>query len=615
MPQQPRLYPEFGALFFNILAEYLPPSSKKNKNTIAEYLIDQIKKRGEQAGAGYRANISAWLNGDIAGRKSLSPDSLLQLLKLLADDSRSILTVNDVEALVEKGRKDYKLILQDAFVQNLRMYSLPQMAPISYIIRRKEIENCIVEMLSGKETPTVVLYGPPGRGKKTLIQLTIQRLDTLPRRSIVIPGQTVMLLTEWLKLAINKPKVTETNSLRFLMEEFRAKFNGQSVVFTLPDCEELEVLEWLQRYLPAGCKLLVSTHHAIVAENLPNLSVVRIPPFTENETLEYMQAYVPGQVWTREEFRQFYKLTMGTPLTLYLAYRHILERGMEFVLDKLSIIPVLDQTEELAGLHRAILLGFESLSPKLKEAFGKIGLLDNYLNYDLLTFQALWQNSPGELLGRGETREYLLRLCDQAGLIQSVGKDEWEIHPVVKKFAEQIVPSIDEREIALARQWLFMALSTPESHWEYNNALQSIHSIWHDAPDIEKEKMRRSPLPYQLPLILRAIRSLFYVKSVDLYQLLDNNHSAFSTREARFIKLAELDNARSWKPITLFVMVILGLYLFVMFTKITAVLAVAFVLTSILIYHHVKLSKQVHNRDLLIYHIWRRRISENWHTT
>ena len=612
MPQQSRLYPEFGALFFNILAEYLPPSSKKNKNTIAEYLIDQIKKRGEQVGRGYRANVSAWLNGDIAGRKSLSPDSFLYILKLLAADNRYTLTVDDVESLIEKGRDDYKGILQDKFVQSLRVYSRPLLAPVPHIIRREEIENQIIKELSVEGAHIVILYGPPGRGKKMLMRLTTrQRFDILPRRSIVIVGQTVKLLTEWVKLVINKPKVTETNSLRFLMEEFRAKFNGQSVVFTLSDCDELEVLEWLQKYLPAGCKLLVSTHHAAIAENMPNLPVIRIPPFTEKETVEYMQAYVPGQAWTSEEFRQFYRLTMGTPLTLYLAYRHILERGMEFVLDKLSIIPVLDQTEDLVGLHRAILLGFESLAPKLKEAFGKIGLLDNYLSYDLLTFQALWQNSPGELLGRGETREYLLRLCDQAGLIQSVGKDEWEIHPVIKKFAERTMPSIDKRELEMARQWLPVVIHSLEACQEYDNALQLAYSTWHKASDSEKQELKRSPLPYQLPLIFRAIRSLFYVKSVDLYQLLDNNHSAFSTKEARYIKLAELENAESWKPITLYVTIILGLYLCLIFTKITVFFAIAIVLTLILIYHHIKESEQIRKRDLLIYQIWRRRISGN----
>lgn len=610
MPQQSRLYPEFGALFFNILAEYLPPSSKKNKNTIAEYLIGQIKKRGEQVGRGYRANVSAWLNGDIAGRKSLSPVSFLYILKLLATDNRYTLTVDDVESLIEKGREDYKAILQDEFFQSLRVYSRPLMTPAPYIIRRGEIENHIVEVLSTEGTPIVVLYGPPGRGKKMLMRLTTRQcVDILPRCSIVIVGQTVKLLTEWVKLAINKPKVTETNSLHFLMEEFRAKFNGQSVVFTLSDCEEREVLEWLQKYLPAGCKLLVSTHHATIAENIPSLPVIRIPPFTEKETVEYMQAYVPGQVWTSEEFRQFYKLTMGTPLTLYLAYRHILERGMEFVLDKLSIIPVLDQTEELVGLHRAILLGFESLSPKLKEAFGKIGLLDNYLSYDLLTFQALWQNSPGELLGRGETREYLLRLCDQAGLIQSAGKDEWEIHPVIKKFAERTMPSIDKRELEMARQWLPVVIYSPEARWEYDNALQLAYSTWHKASDSEKQELKRSPLPYQLPLIFRAIRSLFYVKSVDLYQLLDNNHSAFSTKEARYIKLAELDNAKSWKPITLYVTIIFGLYLYFGFSRITILSVIAVILTLILIVQFLR-RDQAHNRDLLIFQIWRRRISD-----
>lgn len=282
---------------------------------------------------------------------------------------------------------------------------------------------------------------------------------------------------------------------------------------------------------------------------------------------------------------------------------------MEFVLDKLSIIPVLDQTEELVGLHRAILLGFESLSPKLKEAFGKIGLLDNYLSYDLLTFQALWQNSPGELLGRGETRDYLLRLCDQAGLIQSAGKDEWEIHPVIKKFAERTMPSIDKRELEMARQWLPVVIYSPEARWEYDNALQLAYSTWHKASDSEKQELKRSPLPYQLPLIFRAIRSLFYVKSVDLYQLLDNNHSAFSTKEARYIKLAELDNAKSWKPITLYVTIIFGLYLYFGFSRITILSVIAVILTLILIVQFLR-RDQAHNRDLLIFQIWRRRISD-----
>jgi hypothetical protein len=282
---------------------------------------------------------------------------------------------------------------------------------------------------------------------------------------------------------------------------------------------------------------------------------------------------------------------------------------MEFVLDKLSIIPVLDQTEESVGLHRAILLGFESLSPKLKEAFGKIGLLDNYLSYDLLTFQALWQNSSGELLGRGETREYLLRLCDQAGLLQSIEKDEWVIHPLIKKFAEQTIPSIDKRELEMARQWLPVVMYSPEARWEYDNALQLAYSTWHKASDSEKQDLKRSPLPYQLPLIFRAIRSLFYVKSVDLYQLLDNNHSAFSTKEARYIKLAELDNAKSWKPITLYVTIIFGLYLYFVFSRITILSVVAVILTLILIVQFLR-RDQAHNRDLLIFQIWRRRISD-----
>jgi hypothetical protein len=75
MRRQSKNYSEFGTLLFNILAEYQPPTSKKNKNTMSEYLIYQMKRRGEQTGAGYRSNVTAWLNGDIVGSKRLSPNS------------------------------------------------------------------------------------------------------------------------------------------------------------------------------------------------------------------------------------------------------------------------------------------------------------------------------------------------------------------------------------------------------------------------------------------------------------------------------------------------------------------------------------------------------------
>lgn len=608
MSKEPKLYTEFGNLFSRILKEYLPPTSKKNPNAIAIYLMGQMKKRGEWVVQGYRSNVDNWLKGNIEGKKSLSPEAFLLILKMLqADDAHYILTIDDVESLIEKGRQDYKALLQDEFVKSLHVRSSPLMPKTPYTVEREKIVEHIVEALNVKEKNIVLLYGPSGRGKRTLMILTHRRINSY-FSSILIQGQTVESLKNWIKLAINTPQVKEKRPNSFIMEEFRAKYNGKSVVFILPDCEDPEVLELLQTYLPSGCKLLVSTHHTIVAETLPYQSIIRIPQFTENETLEYMQACVPGQAWTNEEFQQLYQLTTGTPLTLYLAYRHILEQGMAIVLDKLSIAPALDQTEELTGLHRAILLGYESLSAKQKEAFGKAGLLDKYQSYDLLTFQALWQNSSGELLGPGETREYLLRLCDQAGLIQLIANQEWVIHPVIKKFAEQVASSINEKELEFARGWLSTALRTSQARSE-NDAVQSVNSTWHEASESEKANLMRSPLPHKLPLVVRAFRSLINAKSADLYNLLNSNHAAFSAQEMRYIKFAEMDNANSWKPYTILVSLILGLYVYLAFTKILTVFALAIVLTLILIYHHFKEGKHARNRDMLIYKIWRGRVS------
>jgi hypothetical protein len=93
-----------------------------------------------------------------------------------------------VEALVERGRDDYKLVLQDEFIQSLRVRSHLITMPLPYLIRRGELEERIIEALSGKETSIVVLYGSPYRGKKTLLQSSIKqyRFNNVPLRSIAI---------------------------------------------------------------------------------------------------------------------------------------------------------------------------------------------------------------------------------------------------------------------------------------------------------------------------------------------------------------------------------------------------------------------------------------------
>src|SRR5690606_22187035 len=68
-------------------------------------------------------------------------------------------------------------------------------------------------------------------------------------------------------------------------------------------------------------------------------------------------------------------------------------------------------------------------------------------------------------------------------------------------------------------------------------------------------------------------------------------------------------DAKSWKPIILYVTIIFGLYLYFVFSRIIILSVIAVILTLILIVQFLR-RDQAHNRDLLIFQIWRRRISD-----
>jgi hypothetical protein len=609
MPRDTKLYTDFGVLFFNILAEYLHPNSRKNKNAVADYLLRLLERKGVGRGSGYRVSVFAWLRGDIAGKHCLTPEHFLEILKFLAEENSFLLLFEDIEALVEAGRDDYKIILQDESIRQFRGRIFRTVSLPLHRIPREGLENQIIEILSGEETQIVILHGPPGRGKKTLMGTISQRHpNTLPVRVIPLPAQTVDDLKAWIQFEVQFPRIKASKIASFLLEEFRRFFNGRSVLFTVADCRELEVVELLEAYLPQGCKLIITTHHMKVARAAASPPVVQIPPFTEEETLKYMQAHIHGQTWAVEDFRKFYHLTLGAPLTLHFAHRLVREHGMQVVLDKLNIPPTLDESEELTSLHRVIWLGFESLSLKFQKAFGKISLLQTCQSYDLLTFQALWQRSPNSLLDRGEAQAILEKLCYQAGLIQALDTGEWTIHPIVRKFSVEAAQIVASEELELAKHWFSTALHSAEIQEGYQNALRRAYSSWKSASFWRKQELLRSPLPYKYHIIVRAFRSLFHGKSVDMYQVLNNKYAHFSSGEMYYIKLSEQASAKSFKPYVISMIVMVASFLAAHCVSVLwAMIGITAVL-FILIYSWKDLRLTL-KRGLLVFEIWRQKIS------
>jgi hypothetical protein len=593
MPTPPTEYPQFGSFFFKLLSNHLPSGSKANSNQIAAMLHFP------------RADVHAWLNGKIEGKRGLTPDRLLEILQSLIASKKHLLSYDDIDALVKLGREDYSSILRAPSIQDLLLVSLPKLDDRHPHIIRRELEQVFQQKLA--EQPELILvYGPPGRGKKTLVQHAIQaQKSDLAYPTAFIHAETVEQLTDWvaLLLSINQKQVPRGQSL--LMEDFRRFYAGQRVLFIIYDCKEAEVVSLLQRYIPATCKLIVSTNDlGIVNAVLPDQRFY-VPSFTIAETKEYLQAQ--GRYFTDQQIEAFRNLTLGNLLTTRIATSRLLDIDLEALLEALKVPVSPDPADELTGLHRAIRLGYESLPHRVKAAFVRIGVLPAHISYDLLTLRSLW-TADGEMpLLQGEAKEILIRLVDQAGLANQVAADEWNIHPLIREFARSVGKN---SSLEHAEQWLSIVLNDIDAQQEYETVLSQTYANWQATTSLSQKLVMTSPLPRSTPLPIRAVRSMLTASNVDTWCLLLKHRHLFSTREFRYLEFSRHIIRRKWRPYQFFAIFLFLIYVFSGFIKPYYLLQqamIAFVLIGligILLYVVWHLAKEALRRDILMFHLW-----------
>jgi hypothetical protein len=548
MSKPHNLYPEFGKLFSELLANHLPHDVKTNGYQISRMLNLPA------------AEVNGWLKGRITGKQGLSPNRLLQVLEALMSREQYLFSYDDVETLVKLGRDDYRSILRAPSIQDLRRFSLPTLDTSHPYITRQDLEQELLKKLETISDP-ILVYGPSGRGKKTLIQRVVDmQKSSFALPTILMHGETVEQLTEWISLlllSMNQKRVPL--GMRLLLEDFRRLYDGRTVLFVLFDCQDAEVIELMEKYLPSTCKLIVSTHELDIVNSVPPKQRVAIPCFSVAETQQYLQSLSHGANPAAPEVEAFHHLTMGNPLTTRIAASRLSEIDLNELIEALHVPGSPDPANELTGLHRAIQLAYKSLPTRVQTAFAQIGLLPAHVAYDLLTLRSVWSVDGEQPLFQGEAKEILRRLAAQAGLADQVSMDEWSIHPVVLGFAKNAIPTIEKDVQAKAEKWFSISLADAEAQREYQAALGEAHTKWKTNTGFMERVLSQfvSPLPHTLPLILRSFRSLATSSNIDTWNILVKHKTFFSSREFRQLEFSRQAIQRSWRPYQFFVGVLL----------------------------------------------------------
>lgn len=597
MSTLPPEYPQFGKFFFELLSNHLPAGAKANSNQIAVML--QIP----------RADMHAWLNGKIEGKRGLTPDHLLEILQKLIISKKHLVSHEDVEALVKLGREDYISILRDPTIQDLRLVSLPKLDDRHPHINRRELELAFQQKVAEQPNP-ILVYGPPGRGKKTLVQHAIQaQKSDLAYPTVFIHAETMEQLTNWVTLLLSVKQKQVPRGQRLIMEDFRRFYDGQKVLFIVYDCQEGEVVSLLQRYIPTACKLIVSTHDlGIVNAALPDQRFY-VPAFTLEETKEYLRAQ--GRDFPAQQIEMFQNLTMGNLLTTRIAASRLLDMPLDALLDALNVPVSPNPVDELTGLHQAIRLGYESLPPRVKTAFTQTGVLPEHISYDLLTLRAIWSSDGETPLHSGEAKEILARLVDQAGLAEKIDEDEWVIHSVIREFARRAGKA---SSLEYADLWLSIVMNDVDALQEYKTVLDQTYSNWWATASFLNKLLLISPLPHTRALPIRAFRSMLTSSNVDTWDLLLKHRHFFSAREFRYLEFSRQFIRRRWRPYQLFIGFLFFTGLFSSFINrydLLRQVMIVFILIGligILLYGVWQMTKEAPSRDILMFDIWNKRI-------
>lgn len=315
----------------------------------------------------------------------------------------------------------------------------------------------------------LVLQGPPGVGKSTLLELiandaSLQRKFTEGVRLVTLGPDMVLadlLQLAWEVLLPGTPTPGQDISLmKFCLRQVA---EGKCLLFLLDDCYRAELAQAVVEIVSPKSLVIVTTRLSDVARALVPSDdyIVTVPGFSIEEARDYYR-----RAWNKQLAREvldrlqdLWDLTRGNPLGISIALHHVKQHGWQITLQLLREPPP-STPEGVAGdLYSPLRLAYKLLSPDEQARFRQLGALLELRSYDLSVFVGLWD------LELAHTMRILDRLASDAGLLQFVQEEEegvWKIHQQVLKYAQALLAQSSKREQHFAKGWVGRALELPE---------------------------------------------------------------------------------------------------------------------------------------------------------